>query len=124
MKTFLTVENKRKITKKLEEYILEVLQDEEYLNTFEKCREDAKRVECFRGENLTVEHIEDWLRGLPLGVCYMTYNICIMLCSFVNVSEDDFYKEHLYKENPVDLDNYYWKQLAKIIFALHDSNIN
>lgn len=118
MKTFLTVENKRKITKKLEEYIREVLQDEEYLNTFEKCREDAKRVECFHGELLTVGHIEYWLRGLPLGTRYVTYNICLMLLSFVNVSEDDFYTKHLYKENPVDLDNYYWKLLARLIFTL------
>lgn len=111
----LTVDNKERIKNFLTEYMKEVLQEEEYLNTFEKCRLEAKRVECFKGERLTEKHVENWLRGLPLATAYITYNICKMLLRVLAVSEDDFFDRNIYKEKSYDLDCFYWKTLAKIV---------
>lgn len=116
----LTVDNRERIKNFLTAYIKEVLQEEEYLNTFEKCRLEAERVECFKGEHLTEKHVENWLRGLPLGTAYITYNICKMLLRVLAISEDDFFDRNIYKEKSYDLDCFYWKTLAKIIMKEED----
>ena len=119
MKTLLTVENRRILNKKLAEYITDVINEEEYLNTFEKVREDVRRVECYGNRKyLTIELIEEYLRGLPLSTSYMTYNICFMLCSFLGLPEEKTIQSlgKEYKEDMVDLDNFYWKTLAKCIY--------
>lgn len=119
-RTFLTVENRRKLNSKLMEYITEVINEEEYLNTFEKVREDARRVECYGNRTyLTVELVEEYLRRLPLSTAYITYNIVYMLCNFLGLPEEKTIQDigKVYKEDMVDLDTFYWKTLAKCIIS-------
>ena len=115
---FLTVANKKKARQFLKEYLLtDVLPEEEYLNTLEKCRKDAERVEVYGARRfLTASLVAEWLRGLPLGTEYMTFDICKMILSAVekDSSVEDFGK--VYVETMVDIDNYYWNTLAEIIF--------
>lgn len=121
MRKFLTQKNQKIIARKLKNYLLDVLKEEEYLNTLKKCYEDAKRVMCYGNHiNLTVKDIDDWLRGLPLATAYMTYNICKMLFSFVGLDYDQ--EGGKYKEEAYDLDCYYWHTLAILIYSSHYYN--
>ena len=63
---------------------------------------------------MTSGYIADWLRGLPLGTEYMTYNIVCMLLKAVTGSEDYSLLDN-YLEEDYDLDCYYWETLGKII---------
>lgn len=112
----LTVENKRKLEEFLKEYLSEVLKEEEYINTFSKALKEAERVEVYGNiRNLTHHLIAEWLRGLPIGTEYRTYNIVCMLLKAVTGSED-YNQMKEYKEDDYELDCYYWETLGLIIF--------
>lgn len=114
---FLTDSRKRKMTEFLRGYLTEVLEEEEYLNTLGKCREEARRVECYGRRVLTPALVSEWLRGLPIGCAYMTYGICVMLLKSVGMDEEDINKfDGVWVEDMVDIDDFYWDTLGRIIY--------
>jgi hypothetical protein len=116
IRKFLTRTNKLIFERKLKEYMDEVLSDEEYLDTYEKCREDVRRVKCWNGGDLTVAKCRDWLQGLPIGTEFVTYKICVMLFSWLGMEEKDVARLGKdFEETEFELDNYYWDTLAWII---------
>ena len=114
-KQFLTEKNKEKLESFLTDYLKEVFAEEEYITDFKKAYENAYRVEIYGNRRfLTSEYIVDWLRGLPFGIEYMTYNIVCMLLKAVTGSAD--YKQMVnYSEDDYILDCYYWETMGKII---------
>ena len=112
---FLTKENKQKLESFLTKYLNEVFSEEENTTGFKKAYEEAYRVEIYGNRHfLTVELISDWLRGLPIGIEYMTYNIVCMFLKVITGSEN--YKQiENYLEEDYDLDCYYWETLGKVI---------
>ena len=74
-KQFLTEKNRKKLEAFLTDYLKEVFEEEEYITDFKKAYEEAYRVEIYGNRRfLTDKYISDWLRGLPLGTEYATYN--------------------------------------------------
>ena len=121
MKHFLTQKNQKIVARELKNYLLDVLKEEEYLNTLKKCYKDAQRVKCYGNHTtLTVKDVDDWLRGLPLATEYVTYNICKMLFSFVGLNYDT--DADRFQEDSYDLDCYYWHILAVWIYSSHYDN--
>lgn len=114
-KKFLTLENKRKLESFLTDYLKEVLSEEENITNFKKAYEEAYRVEIYGNRHfLTAEFISDWLKGLPIGIEYITYNIVCMLLKAVTGSE--YYSQlDNYSEDDYALDCYYWETLGRII---------
>lgn len=112
----LTVANKEKIEGFLKDYLSKVLEEEEYINTFSKALKEVVRVEVY-GNIRVLTHclIAEWLRGLPVGTEYRTYNIVCMLLKAVTGSED-YNQLKEYKEDDYELDCYYWETLGLIIF--------
>lgn len=112
---FLTVANKRKLETFLTKYLNEVLSEDESITDFKKAYKEASRVELYGDRHfLTAGLVSDWLRGLPIGIEYMTYNIVCMLLKVITGSEN--YKQiENYLEEDYDLDCYYWETLGKII---------
>lgn len=112
----LTVKNKRKIENFLKDYLSEVLEEEEYINSFSKALKEAERVEVYGNYKVITHHlIAEWLRGLPLGTEYRTYNIVCMLLNAVT-GKADYNQRKEYKEDDYELDCYYWETLGLIIF--------
>ena len=112
---FLTKENKQKLESFLTKYLNEVFSEEEYITDFKKASDEACRVEIYGNRHfLTAELISDWLRGLPIGIEYMTYNIVCMLLKVITGSENYLQLEN-YLEEDYDLDSYYWETLGRII---------
>ena len=116
-KMFLTELNKRKIHAFLKAYLMDVFSEEEYVTDFKKAYEEAERVEVYGArERLTPSLVADWLRGLPLGVSYMTYNIVCMLLEVVTGSKDhDKIDEFI--ENDMEIDSFYWEEMGRIIYC-------
>lgn len=114
-KQFLTMENRKKLEAFLTNYLKGVFKDEEYITDFKKAYDEAYRVEIYGNRRfLTSGYIADWLRGLPLGTEYVTYNIICMLLKAVTGSEDYRQLEN-YSEDDYSLDSYYWETLGRII---------
>ena len=114
-KQFLTMKNREKLEAFLMEYLKEVFEDEEYITDFKKAYDEAYRVEIYGNRRfLTSGYIADWLRGLPLGTEYVTYNIICMLLKAVTGSADYSQLEN-YSEDDYSLDSYYWETLGRII---------
>lgn len=114
-KQFLTMKNRKKLEAFLMEYLKEVFEDEEYITDFKKAYDEAYRVEIYGNRRfLTSGYIADWLRGLPLGTEYVTYNIICMLLKAVTGSADYSQLEN-YSEDDYSLDSYYWETLGRII---------
>ena len=114
-KQFLTMKNREKLEAFLTDYLKEVFKDEEYITDFKKAYDDAYRVEIYGNRHfLTSGYIADWLRGLPLGTEYITYNIICMLLKAVTGSADYSQLEN-YSEDDYALDTYYWETLGRII---------
>ena len=112
---FLTVANKRKLETFLTKYLKEVFSEEVTITDFKKAYEEAYRVEIFGGRNfLTAGLISNWLKGLPIGIEYITYNIVCMLLKVITGSENYLQLEN-YLEDDYDLDCYYWETLGEII---------
>lgn len=122
-KKILTVKNRIIMERKLEKYLEEVLKEEEHINSFEKAFHDAERVEVYGNrKTLTPALVSDWLRGLPIGIEYVTYNVCVMLLSFIGKEESEVRKpETVYYDYDCagDLDDFYWKTLGRIIYRRH-----
>lgn len=116
MKTFLTIKNRAKLYVFLDDYLKEVLEEEEYINTFQKAYEEAERVQLYGNRRfLTSAMIKDWLQGLPIGISYITYTTCLMLIEEIT-GKNDINVLDEYKEDMSDLDNFYWETLGKIIY--------
>lgn len=116
-KHVLTQKNRRKLYTELKKYLNEVLLDEEYTDTMEKLKADAVRVECYLASPvLTSKKCSEYLRGLPVSIEYITYNIVNMLLSMVNINRTDFDND-LYIEDDYDLDNFYWDCLGCIVYG-------
>lgn len=114
-KQFLTEKNKEKLEAFLTDYLKEVFEEEEYITDFKKAYEEAYRVEIYGNRRfLTNKYISNWLRGLPLGTEYATYNIICMLLNAVTGSTD-YNQLKNYSEDDYKLDCYYWETLGKII---------
>lgn len=118
----LTMHEKEILKKNLRQYLLSVLAEEEYYNTLEKCREEVRRTQDYllaRGRQLAFCSSE-WLRGLPIGVEFMTWNICKMFFDWLGWSYDpDFSLGEVVadgrKFDTYDLDCLYWQLLGEII---------
>lgn len=57
---------------KVKVYLDGVLSGEEYIKTYKDCADDVYRVFNYKKE-ITLREVEDWLRGLAIGVSYMTF---------------------------------------------------
>lgn len=115
----LTQKNCIILRRKLKKYLLEILEEEENFNTLADLKKDAERVEVYESQKfLYPHHVEQWLRGLPIGTAYETYNIMLMLFSFLGMNGKEEIKrlETYWKEESIDLDNFYWNCLADIIY--------
>lgn len=107
---------------RLREYLLSVLKEEEYYNTLEKCREEVRRTQGYllaRGRHLS-SCCSEWLRGLPIGVEFMTYNICVMMFGWLGFVYDGNFSLGTVEAggrrfDTYDLDSLYWRLLGEII---------
>ena len=123
-KKILTKKNKAILYKKLTEYLKEVLDEEENYSTFEDLYQEAKRVESYGNKGYTTpSQISKWLRGLPIGTEYLTYDICVMIMGFLDLDKSYAGKlgddDSIYIESQTDIDSYYWKTLGDIIYQQH-----
>ena len=85
----LTVKNQSILYKKLKAYLEEILEKEEYFNSFEDLYQDAYRVKVYgRSKTLTPSLITEWLMGLPIGIEYVTYKICLMILEWLNLDKN------------------------------------
>lgn len=120
----LTEKNKALLYKKLKAYLEEILEKEEYFNSFEDLYQDAYRVKVYgRNKALTPSLIADWLMGLPIGTEYETYRICLMILEWLNIDKNQADKlgedSSIYLESQSDLDSFYWNTLGRIIYDEH-----
>lgn len=115
-KRFLTEVNKRRIHGFLRSYLLEVFSGEEYITGFKEAYNEAERVELYGGrEYLTPSLVSEWLRGLPLDIAYMTYDIVCMLFGAVTGLKDYRQLDGVAEED-YDIDSFYWRELGRIIY--------
>lgn len=120
----LTEKNKNILYKKLKAYLEEILEKEEYFNSFEDLYKDAYRVKVYgRNKALTPALIAEWLMGLPIGIEYVTYKICLMILEWLNLDKNNADKlgkdNSIYIESQSDLDSFYWNTLGRIIYDEH-----
>ena len=120
----LTVKNQTILYKKLKAYMEEILKDEEYFNSFEDLYKDAYRVKVYgHNKTLTPSLITKWLMGLPIGIEYVTYRICLMILEWLNIDKNYADKlgedSSIYLESQSDLDSFYWDTLGRIIYDEH-----
>ena len=120
----LTKKNRFILYKKLTGYLKEVLDGEENYSTFEDLYQEAERVEVYGNiRYLTPSLITEWLRGLPVGTEYVTYDICVMIMGFLNLDKSYAAKlgddDSVYIESQTDIDSYYWETLGNIIYQQH-----
>lgn len=120
----LTKKNQVILYKKLTDYLKEVLDEEENYSTFEDLYQEAKRVKaCGNVRYITPSLITEWLRGLPVGTVYATYDICVMIMGFLNLDKNYAGKlgdeDSIYVESQTDIDSYYWETLGDIIYQQH-----
>ena len=120
----LTKKNQVTLYKKLTDYLKEVLDGEENYSTFEDLYQEAKRVKVYGNiRYITPSLITEWLRGLPVGTAYATYDICVMILRFLNLDESYAGKlgdeDSIYVESQTDIDSYYWETLGNIIYQQH-----
>ena len=123
-KKILTKKNQVILYKKLTEYLKEVLDEEENYSTFEDLYQEAKRVRSYGNKRYLIpSQIPVWLRGLPIGTAYATYDICVMILRFLGLDESYAGKlgdeDSIYIESQTDIDNYYWTTLGGIIYHQH-----
>ena len=123
-KKILTKKNQVILYKKLTEYLKEVLDKEENYSTFEDLYQEAKRVRSYGNKRYLIpSQIPVWLRGLPIGTEYVTYDICVMILRFLGLDESYAGKlgdeDSIYIESQTDIDSYYWATLGDIIYHQH-----
>ena len=120
----LTEKNKAILYKKLKIYLEEILEKEEYFNSFEDLYKDAYRVKVYgRNKALTPSLIAEWLMGLPVGTEYETFRICLMLMEWLDLDKNNAVKlgedSSIYLESESDLESFYWNTLGRIIYDEH-----
>ena len=120
----LTKKNQVILYKKLTDYLREVLDGEENYSAFEDLYQEAKRIKSYGNiRYLTPSLITEWLRGLPVGTVYATYDICVMIMGFLNLDKNYAGKlgdeDSIYAESQTDIDSYYWETLGDIIYQQH-----
>ena len=120
----LTKKNQVILYKKLTEYLKEVMDEEENYSTFEDLYQEAKRVKSYGNKRYLIpSQIPGWLRGLPIGTEYATYDICVMIMGFLNMDKSYAGKlgdeDSIYIESQTDIDSYYWETLGDIIYQQH-----
>ena len=120
----LTEKNKNILYKKLKAYLEEILEKEEYFNSFEDLYQDAYRVKVYgHNKTLTPSVIAEWLMGLPIGTEYETYRICLMILEWLNIDKNNADKlgedSSIYLESQSDLDSFYWNTLGRIVHNEH-----
>ena len=114
---FLTAGRKKQIKGYLEKYLEGIIKGEEYLDTFDKVIEDCGRVElCERYKYLNIRLVMEYLQGLPVGIEFETYSICLMLLEAAGF-ERNMRSLRGFEEfgNLDELDSFYWNTLAQII---------
>ena len=85
-------------------YLDKVLADEEYLKTYKDVADDIYRVYNYKAI-VSVVDVEEYLRGLPLGVDFMVYKTCPLARQFAkNISS--------LTQGSRDEDGVYWWALA------------
>ena len=124
----LTKKNRFILYKKLAGYLKEVLDGEENYSTFEDLYQEAERVKSYGNiRYITPSLITEWLRGLPVGTVYATYDICVMILRFLNLDESYAGKlgdeDSVYVESQTDIDSCYWETLGNIIYQQHLKNL-
>ena len=120
----LTKKNQVILYKKLTDYLKEVLDEEENYSTFEDLYQEAERVKVYGNiRYITPSLITEWLRGLPVGTEYATYDICVMIMGFLNLDKSYAAKlgdeDSIYVESQTDIDSFYWTALGDIIYQQH-----
>ena len=123
----LTIKNRAILYKKLKAYLEEILEKEEYFNSFEDLYKDAYRVKVVkiygRNKALTPSLITKWLMGLPIGTEYETFRICLMIMGWLNIDKNNADKlgedSSIYLESQSDLDSFYCNTLGRIIYDEH-----
>ena len=120
----LTKKNQAVLYKKLTESLKEVLSEEENYSTFEDLYQEAKRVRSYGNKRYLIPSlIPEWLRGLPIGTEYVTYDICVMILGFLDLDKSYAGKlgddGSIYVESQTDIDRYYWDTLGEIIYHQH-----
>lgn len=115
-KKLLTEVNKARIHDFLKSYLQEVFSEEEYITDFRKAYAEAERVEVYgnRG-HLTPALVDGWLRGLPLNVAYITYDIVCMLLEAVTGLKD-YRQLEGFTEDDFEIDSFYWSEMGRIIY--------
>lgn len=120
----LTEKNKVILYRNLTDYLKEVLDGEENYSTFEDLYQEAERVKSYGNiRYITPSLITEWLRGLPVGTVYATYDICVMILRFLNLDESYAGRlgdeDSIYVESQTDIDSCYWETLGYIIYQQH-----
>lgn len=111
------------LKKAIHKYLMEVLKEEEYLNSLEKCYAEAYRVKVQGVKKLTPSLVKAWLQGLPLCTEYRTWSILVMMFKWLGLSEteaekeaDELYSnESKYKTTATDMDDFYWYTMGQFI---------
>ena len=85
-------------------YLDKVLADEEYLKTYKDVADDVYRVFNYKS-SISVKDVEEYLRGLPLGVDYMVYKTCPLAREFAKDISS-------LTQGSRDEDSVYWWALA------------
>ena len=114
------------VKKELKKYLLSVIAEEEYYNTIAECKKEVLSVQNYnimRGYSFAF-CCSDWLRGLPIGVEFATYKICVMICKILGWKYDPLFNlgemtvevnGKRRKYDTFDLDTIYWDTLGEII---------
>lgn len=118
----LTMHEKEILKNNLRHYLLSVLAEEEYYNTLDKCREEVRRTQDYllaRGRTLA-SCASEWLRGLPIGVEFATWKICVKMFKILGWKYDPNFSLGKVvaggrKFDTYDLDCLYWRLLGEIV---------
>lgn len=94
---------------KVKVYLDGVLSDEEYLKTYKDCADDIYRVFNYKKE-VSVKDVENWLRGLPIGIAYRTVETEKLAADFC------LHLEHIARGTR-SVDDCYWWALATGIWV-------
>lgn len=89
---------------KVKAYLDKILADEEYLKTYKDVAEDVYRVYSHKAI-VSVKDVEEYLRGLPLGVDFMVYKTCPLAKEFAKDID-------ALTKGTRDEDSVYWWALA------------
>lgn len=120
----LTARNRSLLYARLNDYLEEVLEEEEVLRTLHDLWEEAYRVEVY-GEVRCLDSalITQWLQGLPIGVMYTTYDIVRAMLEWLGMDSGTLRllgeEDSPYIEDVSDLDRWYWSTLGRIVYDAH-----